>query len=103
MTKPGSSEGEIVVLYECGDVWREQRIGLSEGLVSGQLEFISPGLLAYGWVLSLLGTAATLRHVGTLGASWKEFEMEERVQLWIPGALDIPKGVVVQVAFSEGP
>ena len=101
MTKPGSSEAEIVVLHEWDDVWRELRVALPSGLRSGDFEFISPGLCPYGWVLSLLGMKASLRRVGTLGASWAEFEPEDRVQLWIPGAVEIPKGVVVQVSFAE--
>lgn len=103
MTKPGNSEGEVVVLCEAGEIWKELRIRLTEGLTTGEIEFVSPGLWPFGWVLAILGSRLSLRRVGTLGASWKEFESEERVQLWIPGNLTVPAGVVVQVAFAEGP
>ncbi len=101
MTKPEAARAELVVLHEWGDVWKELRCGLPEGLTSGDFEFVSPGLVPFGWVLSLLGMKASFRRLGTLGAVWAEFDQEERVQLWIPGALEIPKGVVVQVSFSE--
>jgi len=102
MTERTVAKPEIVVLHEWGDVWKEFRLALPSELRSGEMEFTSPGLMPYGWVLSLLGTRATLRRVGTLGASWAEFEPEDRVQLWVPGAIEIPKGVVVQVVFAEG-
>ena len=101
MTKREADRPELLVLHECGDVWKELRQSLPEGLRSGELEFVSPSLVPYGWVLSLVGMPASIRRVGTLGAVWAEFEPEERVQLWIPGALEIPEGVIVQVSFSE--
>jgi len=92
---------ELVVLHDRRDEWRELRIALPEGLVSGELEFQSPGLAARGWIVALLGTKSVLRRVGTLGAIWALFDGDEGVQLWLPGELAIPEKVVVQVEFSE--
>lgn len=93
---------ELLVLYDAGsDCWDEIRVPLPEGLREGRLEFISPGLEARGWVLSLLRTSARLLSVGTMGASWEDFDIAAGVQLWIPGDVFVPEGAVVEVAFAE--
>lgn len=94
---------ELVVLHEAGEVWNDLRVALPEGLTAGDIEFVSPGLEPMAWVLSLLGSRSSFRRVGTLGALWADFSPDERVQLWIPGELSIPAGVVVQISFSAGP
>lgn len=92
---------ELVILYSQAEEWREARVPLPSGLVSGELEISSPGLAATSWVLALIGTRSVLRKIGTLGAVWARFDSEEGVQLWLPGELAIPAGVLVQIEFSE--
>ena len=93
---------ELVVQFESGEVWDELRVALPEGLRAGELEFVSPGLRSHGWTLSLLRTKSVLLSIGTMGAIWQAFHADDSVQLWLPGDLQVPEGVVVQVSFGEG-
>jgi hypothetical protein len=75
---------------------------LPEGFVEGKMTIESPGLLPESWLVAVLHTTAVLARVGTLGASWTVYEPEDRVQLWLPGNVVVPAGVMVEIELAEG-
>lgn len=96
------STGELVLLREDGQRWRETRRPLPDGGSSVVVRFPPMALGASAWLLCVLESDFCIVRVGTAGASWARLEAERRVQVWLPGPLEVPEDVPVEVELSEG-
>jgi hypothetical protein len=96
------STGELVLLREDGQRWRETRRPLPDGGGSVVVRFPPVSLGASAWLLCVFESPLCIVRVGTAGASWANLDPDRHVQVWLPGPLAVPADVPVEVELSDG-